>query len=170
MGAGGLGLMAMALLKAMGGVSPIVVDIDPAKRQAAMEAGALAAIDGAAPDAAKQIIAANGGKLLQGVVDLVGAPSTTGIAFDCLIKGGKLVIVGLFGGGASWPIAFIPMKALQILGSYTGSLQEMRELMQLVKEGKIKPIPVHTHPLADADKVLKSLIAGKVTGRAVLTA
>jgi propanol-preferring alcohol dehydrogenase len=46
----------------------------------------------------------------------------------------------------------------------------MRELMQLVKEGKITPIPVHTHPLADADKVLKSLIAGKVTGRAVLTA
>lgn len=170
MGAGGLGLMAMALLKAMGGVSPIVVDIDPAKRQAAMEAGALAAIDGAAPDAAKQIIAANGGKLIHGVIDLVGAPSTTGIAFDCLIKGGKLVIVGLFGGGASWPIAFIPMKALQILGSYTGSLQEMRELMQLVKDGKITPIPVHTHPLADADKVLKSLIAGKVTGRAVLTA
>ena len=169
-GAGGLCLMAMALLKAMGGVSPIVVDIDPVKRQAALDAGALAAIDGAAPDAAKQIIAANGGKLIQGVVDLVGAPSTTGIAFDCLIKGGKLVIVGLFGGGASWPIAFIPMKALQILGSYTGSLQEMRELMQLVKEGKITPIPVHTHPLADADKVLKSLIAGKVTGRAVLTA
>ena len=76
----------------------------------------------------------------------------------------------MFGGAAPWPIAFIPMKAAQILGSYTGSLNEMRDLLQLVKDGKITPIPVHKHPLADADKVLTSLRQGKVTGRAVLTA
>ena len=170
MGAGGLGLMCLALVKALNGVGAIVVDIDPVKRKAALDAGALAAIDGAAPDAAQQIIAANGGKLLQGIVDLVGAPSTTELGFNVMIKGGKLVIVGLFGGAAPWPIAFIPMKAAQILGSYTGSLNEMRELLQLVKDGKITPIPVHKHPLADADKVLTSLRQGKVTGRAVLTA
>ena len=170
MGAGGLGLMCLELLKAMGGKGAIVVDIDPAKRQAALDAGAVAAIDGNAPDAAKQIIAANGGVPIQSVVDLVGAPSTTSIAFDALIKGGKLVIVGLFGGAAPWPIAFIPMKALSILGSYTGSLEEMRQLMQLVKEGKVKPIQVRKHALAEADSVLMSLRAGKVTGRAVLTA
>jgi propanol-preferring alcohol dehydrogenase len=62
------------------------------------------------------------------------------------------------------------MKALQILGSYTGSLDELRELLQLVKDNKITPIPVHKHLLADADKVLTSLREGKVTGRAVLTA
>lgn len=170
MGAGGLGLMCLALLKAQNGAGAIVVDIDPAKRKAAMDAGAMAAIDGAAPDAAQQIIAANGGKLVHAVIDLVGAPSTTSLGFDTLIKGGKLVIVGLFGGAAPWPIAFIPMKALQIIGSYTGSLAEMRDLMKLVKDGKITPIPVHKHPLADADKVLTSLREGKVTGRAVLTA
>ena len=170
MGAGGLGLMCLALVKALNGVGAIVVDIDPAKRQAALEAGALAVVDGAAPDAAQQIIQANGGKLVQAMIDLVGAPATTALGFDILIKGGKLVIVGLFGGGASWPIAFIPMKALQILGSYTGSLDELKELLQLVKDNKITPIPVHKHPLADADKVLASLRQGKVTGRAVLTA
>ncbi|WP_313389506.1 alcohol dehydrogenase catalytic domain-containing protein, partial [Achromobacter aegrifaciens] len=47
-GAGGLGLMSLTLIKALGGAGAIVVDIDPAKRQAALEAGALAAIDGAA--------------------------------------------------------------------------------------------------------------------------
>ena len=137
MGAGGLGLMCLELLKAMGGKGTIVVDIDPAKRQAALDAGAVAAIDGNAPDAVQQIIAANGGVPVQAVVDLVGAPSTTSIAFDSLIKGGKLVFVGVFGGAAPWPIAFIPMKAISILGSYTGSLEEMRQLMQLVKDGKI---------------------------------
>ena len=71
-GAGGLGLMCIALHKAMGGHSAIVVDIDPGKREAALKAGAKAVIDGAAPDAAAQIIAAtNGGAWA--VIDLVGS-------------------------------------------------------------------------------------------------
>ena len=168
-GAGGLGLMAVEILRALGGKGAIVVDIDPAKREAALKAGAIAAIDGAAPDAAQQIIQAAGGKPLQAAIDLVGAPATTGTAFDTLIKGGKLVIVGLFGGGATWPLALIPMKAISIIGSYVGNLQELRELMALVREGKVKPIPVHRYPLDEADSVLASLVAGKVVGRAVLT-
>ena len=170
MGAGGLGMMCLEMVKAMKGVGAIVVDLDPVKRQAALDAGAMAAIDGAAPDAAQQIIQANGGKMLQGVIDLVGAPSTTSIAFDCLAKGGKLVIVGLFGGASPWSLALIPIKAISILGSYTGSLGEMQELMQLVKNKSITPIPVHKHPLSAADQVLTALREGKVTGRAVLTA
>ncbi|ALM81912.1 alcohol dehydrogenase [Bordetella sp. N] len=168
-GAGGLGLMAIEILHALGGKGAIVVDLDPAKRKAALDAGALAAIDGAAADAAQQIVKANGGKPLQAAVDLVGAPATTGAAFDTLIKGGKLVIVGLFGGASSWSLALIPMKAVSIIGSYVGNLQELRELMALVREGKVKPIPVKTYPLDEADAVLASLVAGKVVGRAVLT-
>ena len=41
----------------MGGHSAIVVDIDPAKREAAKKAGAQTVIDGGAPDAAQQIVA-----------------------------------------------------------------------------------------------------------------
>ena len=47
-GAGGLGLMALSLLKAMGGKGAIVVDIDARKREAAEAAGALATVDGKA--------------------------------------------------------------------------------------------------------------------------
>ncbi|SAH97242.1 alcohol dehydrogenase [Bordetella ansorpii] len=169
-GAGGLGLMCLTLIEALGGAGAIVVDIDPAKRQAALDAGALAAVDGAAPDAARQIIEAAGGQLLAGAIDLVGAPSTTGLAFDFLAKGGKLVVVGLFGGGSSWPIALIPMKALSIIGSYVGNLAELRELMDLVRGGKVASVPVTRHPMAEADSVLASLRQGKVVGRAVLTA
>ena len=53
-GAGGLGLMCVTILKAMGGKGAVVVDIDEKRRAAAREAGALAAVDGAAPDALKQ--------------------------------------------------------------------------------------------------------------------
>src|SRR6202043_3986224 len=48
-GAGGLGLMALSLLNAMGGKGAIVVDIDARKREAAEKAGALATVDGGAP-------------------------------------------------------------------------------------------------------------------------
>ena len=60
-GAGGLGLMCVSILKAMGGKGAVVVDIDESRRAAALEAGALAAVDGAAPDALAQIAAALGG-------------------------------------------------------------------------------------------------------------
>jgi D-arabinose 1-dehydrogenase-like Zn-dependent alcohol dehydrogenase len=61
-GAGGLGLMCLALNAMMGNKGAIVVDIDPVKRDAAKQAGALAVVDGNAPDAAKQIMAlTNGG-------------------------------------------------------------------------------------------------------------
>ncbi|UOD49578.1 alcohol dehydrogenase [Orrella daihaiensis] len=167
-GAGGLGLMAIEILRAMGGHGAIVVDIDPAKLQAAKNAGALAVVNGNDPDAAQQVMAANGGKQLHAVIDLVGSPSSTQLGFNVLTKGGTLVIVGLFGGAAPWPLAFIPMRALRIQGSYTGSLNELKSLLELVKAGKINSIPVTTHPLAEASDVLARLHEGKVIGRAVL--
>ena len=77
----------------------------------------------------------------------MGAPATTSLAFDFLTKGGKLIIVGLFGGGSTWPIALIPMKALSIIGSYVGNLAELKELMELVRAGKVPPMPVHRYAL-----------------------
>ncbi|MGC2780585.1 MAG: alcohol dehydrogenase catalytic domain-containing protein, partial [Bradyrhizobium sp.] len=74
-GAGGLGLMALSLLKAMGGKGAIVVDIDARKREAALAAGALAAVDGKAPDALEQLAKA-AGEPIRAVIDLVGNPAT----------------------------------------------------------------------------------------------
>lgn len=166
-GAGGLGLMALALLKAMGGKGAIVVDIDASKRAAAEKAGALATVDGAAPDALQQIAAKAGGPVL-GVIDLVGNAATATLGFDCLTKGGKLVMVGLFGGGAPWALPLIPIKAITIQGSYVGSLNETRELIDLVRDKKVPPIPVTTLPLNQADAALNDLKKGKLVGRAVL--
>src|SRR5215470_2176942 len=101
-GAGGLGLMCLSLHNKMGGKGAIVVDIDPVKREAALKAGAQAAIDGNAPDAAKQIIEATKGGAFA-VVDLVGSSHTVKLAVDSLGKGGKVVVVGLFGGDITIP-------------------------------------------------------------------
>ena len=167
-GAGGLGLMLLTLLKAMGGKGAIVVDIDAKKREAAMAAGALATVDGKAPDALEQLAKKAGGPI-RAVIDLVGNAQTTQLGFDCLTKGGKLVIVGLFGGGAPWALPLIPIKAITIQGSYVGNLRETQELLDLVRTKKIAPIPVTTRPLAKANEALTDLQKGKLVGRAVLT-
>ena len=67
-GAGGLGLMALSLLKAMGGKGAIVVDIDARKREAAEAAGALATVDGKAADALEQLQKKAGGPI-RAVID-----------------------------------------------------------------------------------------------------
>ena len=167
-GAGGLGLMALSLLKAMGGKGAIVVDIDARKRAAAEKAGALATVDGKAADALAQLAQKAGGPI-RAVIDLVGNAQSTQLGFDCLTKGGKLVIVGLFGGGAPWALPLIPIKAVTIQGSYVGNLRETRELLDLVRTHKIPPIPVTPMPLAKANDALLDLQKGKLVGRAVLT-
>jgi D-arabinose 1-dehydrogenase-like Zn-dependent alcohol dehydrogenase len=167
-GAGGLGLMCIAIHKAMGGKSAIVVDIDPEKREAAKQAGAATVIDGRAPDAAQQIInMTNGGAWA--VIDLVGSSATARLGIDSLIKGGKYIIVGLYGGDITLALPPLPMRAITIQGSYVGSLPETRELIDLVRRTGLPSVPVKTRPLDDVNAVMNELRAGKVVGRVVLT-
>jgi len=166
-GAGGLGLMCLALHKMMGGHSAIVVDIDPVKRAAAREAGAAHIVDGAAPDAVQQIVnITNGGAWA--AIDLVGSSQSARVGYDSLIKGGKYIMVGLYGGDFTVSLPPIPMRALTIQGSYVGSPSEMGELLDLVRRTGLPPVPVATRPLDDVNAVMDELRAGKVIGRVVL--
>jgi len=167
-GAGGLGLMCLALHRAMGGKAAIVVDIDPVKREAARRAGAQAVIDGNAADAAKEIIEATKGGAWA-VIDLVGASRTVQLGVDSLVKGGKVIVVGLFGGDITVPTPSLPLRAMTIQGSYVGSLTEMAELLDLVRRKGAPDLPVATRPLAAVNDALNDLKAGKIIGRVVLT-
>lgn len=168
-GAGGLGLMALTLLQEMGGHGAIMADIDPAKRNAAMATGALTTIDPARPDAIEQVKSLSAsGRGLRAAVDFVGNPTTAQFAIDTFVKGAQLISIGLMGGALSIPMPYLPMRALSIEGSYVGSLQDMRDLMDMVRERHITAPPISRRPLDDAPAVLDELRTGKVTGRAVL--
>jgi D-arabinose 1-dehydrogenase-like Zn-dependent alcohol dehydrogenase len=166
-GAGGLGLMCLSLLKALNGRGAIVAETDPSKRQAALQAGALAAVDSRTADATQQIRAAAGGPLAA-VIDFVGAPQTAQLGLDVLRKGGRLMLVGLFGGELRLSLPLIPMRAITIQGSYVGNLGELKELLQLAERRRIEPIPVSARPMADATRALSEMKAGRLLGRAVL--
>jgi D-arabinose 1-dehydrogenase-like Zn-dependent alcohol dehydrogenase len=166
-GAGGVGMMGVQFAKHMFGKGPLVADIDAGRLQAAMGAGAKAAYDTTDPDSLKKLMADTEGGAL-GVVDFVGSESSFAFATQAVRRGGKVVVVGLFGGGMSMPIAMFPIRALTIGGSYVGSLAEAEAMMEIVRAGKIDPIPVKEVPLSSANAVLEDLKAGKVIGRMVL--
>ena len=103
------------------------------------------------------------------MIDLVGSSQSARVGYDSLIKGGKYVIVGLYGGDLTVSLPPIPMRALTIQGSYVGSLPEMKELIDLVRRTGLPPVPVATRPLEDVNAVMDELRAGKMIGRVVLT-
>jgi D-arabinose 1-dehydrogenase-like Zn-dependent alcohol dehydrogenase len=166
-GAGGVGLTAVRLAKAVTGVAPIVADIDPAKREAALAAGAASVVDPREADAGRKLVKETGG--LAAAVDFAGAKATFDFAYGALRKGGQLVMVGLLGGAAELSLPLLIMRAVGIRGSYVGSLEELKELVALMQAGQAAPIPVSPRPLAQANAALDDLRAGRVTGRTVLT-
>lgn len=164
-GAGGVGMMAIQIARALG-MDPIVVDIDDAKLAAAAELGVTRTYNSSDPQSAKAIRKSTGG--VYAALDFVGAEASVNYGLGCLRKGGMLIIIGLYGGALSMPIPFIPMNARIIQGSYVGSLQDMDDLMAMVRAGKIAPIEITERPLAEASDALVDLKAGKVSGRQVL--
>jgi alcohol dehydrogenase, propanol-preferring len=168
-GAGGLGRQALAVLAALGHRNIVAVDPDPAKREAALAAGARAALDGAAEDLPAQITAACGGPV-RAVIDLVNGPSTVRAAFAVLARGGTLVHVGLFGGGFSVPLPVMAMRALSLRGSYVGNPKDLRALVALAREGRLEPVPVVRMRRDQVNEALTILREGRAEGRMVLEA
>ena len=166
-GAGGVGLSGIRLVREMFGVSPIVAEIDQSKWDAAREAGAGTVIDPTADGALRSLIKSTGGGVAA-ALDFVGAGATFAFGFSALRKAGKLVSVGLFGGSTPLAPAMVAMKAVSVIGSYVGSLAEMQELMAIARKGTLPGLPLATRPLDEASQALEDLKAGRIRGRAIL--
>lgn len=77
-------------------------------------------------------------------------------------------MVGLFGGKIELPLPPIALRAVSIIGSFTGSLPELRELLDLFRNGAVAPIPTTIRSLDQANATLEDLQAGRLVGRGVL--
>jgi alcohol dehydrogenase/propanol-preferring alcohol dehydrogenase len=85
-----------------------------------------------------------------------------------LRKGGRYVICGLYGGELVHPLPPIAQRAIGIVGSYVGTLQELKEVVALAKRRKLRPAPVDLRVADEAAHALDDLKAGRVLGRIVL--
>jgi D-arabinose 1-dehydrogenase-like Zn-dependent alcohol dehydrogenase len=167
-GLGGVGMMGLAIAHTLFRQPPIVADIDAAKRDAALAAGAAQAFDPSDPQARKAIMAATGGGVMS-ACDFAGSEKSLQFATGVLARGGKVVVTGLLGGTFAMPVAMFAIKAMTIEGTLTGTLAEARELIELACSGKIAPITTRDRPLEEAQAALDDLRAGRVVGRTVLT-
>jgi D-arabinose 1-dehydrogenase-like Zn-dependent alcohol dehydrogenase len=165
-GAGGLGLSAVGIFRALGHERIVSVDVNDARLSAAIAAGAAVTLnssEGRAQDKLKELT----GGALYGAVDFVGTAETANLALGVLRKGGKLILVGLFGGEIPLSIGGTILRAITVQGSHLGSVEELKAVVALAREGKIKPIPTQIRPLAEVSRTLDELNAGTVIGRVV---
>lgn len=162
LGCGGLGLIGISVLRAKGVKHVVACDIDDTKLAAAAKLGAKSTLNTKSPDAERE---------LQGIaaaIDFVGSPATAALGIGALRKGGRYVICGLYGGELVHPLPPIAQRAIGIVGSYVGNLQELKEVVALAKRRKIRPAPVELRPANEAARALDDLKAGRVLGRIVL--
>ena len=167
LGAGGLGLNAIAIAKAMGFENVIAVDIDDAKLASARDMGADKTLNSASADgSAEALLAATQHKLFA-VLDTFGSEQTGTLAVTALAKAGRYVVVGQHGGDFKMPQIWLPQKAMTVRGSHVGNSGHLRTLIQMYRQGRLKPIPVETRPLSAVNQAISELEAGQVTGRIV---
>jgi len=166
MGLGGVGLSGLQIANALGYRNIAVADIDPGKRELAMANGAKLTVDPRDAAAIATLQAQPGG--VGAAVDFVGAKATAEFAIGALRKGGTYVVVGLFGGDMTLSIPLVVLRAITVRGSYVGNLKELKDLIALVKAGKVKPMPVETVSFNGVNDALDRLRAGQVKGRLVI--
>lgn len=166
-GCGGLGLMCIAVLRAKGIRNIVACDVDETKLAAARRQGAKRVLDARAENAG-QMLTELASASLAGAIDLVGTPATAALGIGALRKGGRYILCGLYGGELAYPLPPIAQRAIGIVGSYVGSLRELKEVVALARRGRLRPGPIATRPAAEVNRVLEELKAGRVLGRVVL--
>jgi propanol-preferring alcohol dehydrogenase len=170
-GAGGVGLTAIATLKALGHEAVCAVDISQTNLDIAAELGASMTVLAGGDAVSKEIVTACGGPVAA-VIDFVNNGATATAAFDALQKGGQLIQVGLFGGELTVPTALMALKMITMRGSFVGTPDDLRSLVELAKRDALPHIPIIDGDL-DAGSVqaaLDRLTDGGVPGRIVLRA
>jgi propanol-preferring alcohol dehydrogenase len=165
-GAGGLGQMAIQVLKALSAAATVIaVDTSSAKLETAKRMGADEALI-SGDDAVKRIKDMTRGQGANLVLDMVGAKPTLHMAAQISRVLGHVTIVGL--GGGALPVNFhSPAKECSVASPYWGSIPELMEVVSLAEAGKIKML-VEQFPLERASEAYHLLHDGKIQGRAVI--
>ncbi|MER7979457.1 NAD(P)-dependent alcohol dehydrogenase [Streptomyces sp. NPDC095817] len=164
-GTGGLGHVAIQLLRAMTAARVIALDVSEDKLALARTVGAHEAVLSDAGAAAK-VRELTGGLGAQAVFDFVGAEPTVRTAGAVAAVEGDISIVGI--GGGALPVGFgtLPFE-VSVTAPYWGSRGELIEVLDLARAGAVS-VHTETYSLDEAPLAYERLHAGKINGRAVI--
>ncbi|MBD0418524.1 NAD(P)-dependent alcohol dehydrogenase [Streptomyces sp. TRM S81-3] len=164
-GAGGLGHVAVQLLRALSPARVVALDVAQDKLRLAREVGAHETVLSDAR-AAATVRELTGGLGAEAVFDFVGVEPTVRTAGAVVAVEGDVTIVGI--GGAALPVGFglLPFAA-SVSAPYWGSRSELTEVLALARSGAVS-VHTETYSLADAPLAYERLHKGKINGRAVI--
>jgi len=165
-GAGGLGQMAIQILRTLSAATTVIaVDSAPEKRAIALELGADDAV-ASGEDAVRRVRDVTRGQGAQLVLDFVGIDATLALAAQMARALGHLTIVGI--GGGKLPVGFgSPAHECAVSAPYWGSLPELMEVVELARSGRLR-MRVEHYRLEQAAEVYRRLHEGRIAGRAVV--
>lgn len=165
-GIGGLGHMAIQILKAITSVTVIACDITPERLELGLHHGADFAVNSTLPDAAEQILTLMGDRKAALVLDFVGIDATLALGARIAATNSDWTIVGLGGGTIGVSVQTVPLGC-SICIPYWGSRVELMEVISLAQRGIID-VQVQEFRLDEALDVYDRLEKGQINGRAVL--
>jgi propanol-preferring alcohol dehydrogenase len=165
-GVGGLGHLAIQLAKAKG-AEVIAVDVAEDKLALARECGADLVVNAANGQAHKEIKKATGGGA-HVVMVTSGSRAAYETAFRSIRKAGALAIVGMAPEPVPLSTVAVVSGEFRIVGSAVGTREDLREVLQLAAEGKVK-CRIETRALEEAQNVLDEMKDGRLVGRVVLS-
>jgi len=164
-GIGGLGHIALQVLRALAGVRIVAVDRSPLARERAGELGADHVLAGG-PDLAAEIRELTGGGA-HVVLDFVGEQGVEQQSWQMLRKGGTHLIIG-YGGTLEIPTVRMIFGELTVAGSLVGNYKELVELIDLVARGKVR-VFTQRYTLQEINRAIDDFKHGRYFGRAVIT-
>jgi alcohol dehydrogenase, propanol-preferring len=163
-GVGGLGHVAVQLLRTLSGCRIVAIDRREDALDAALKAGADVALqaDGLT---AQEVRDAAGGRGATLVMDFVGVDATLELAAGCATAGGHLAIVGVGGGTLPFRFGAIPFETSAVFSNW-GTRAELAEVVELARAGRVH-IEVERVALDEVPAAYERLEAGNVHGRVV---
>jgi propanol-preferring alcohol dehydrogenase len=164
-GVGGLGHMAVQLLKVLSPTRVVAVDIDESKLRLAASLGADDTVQ-SGTDTAEEIRRRNGGDGCDLVIDCVGAQQTVDLAAAISRPLGDIALVGI-GGGTLGVSFFTVPRGASVATTYWGGVVELTEVVALAARGLLD-VRVERFPLDHALEAYHRLERGEIDGRAVV--
>jgi propanol-preferring alcohol dehydrogenase len=158
-GTGGIGHMAVQLLRGLTGVRVVAVDTRDSARRLALESGAHAAVTGSQ-------LRAEEGRGAAVVLDCVASGDTLALAAEVVAPGGAISVVGRGGGSLAVSPGSLPFGCAVHIPTW-GTLPELAELVALARAGIIRT-RTERFTLGQAADAYRRLRDGAVHGRAVI--
>ncbi|HEY5495445.1 MAG TPA: zinc-binding dehydrogenase [Candidatus Limnocylindrales bacterium] len=149
MGAGAIGLLGGDAARIRGAARVIVVERNPGRLAKAAAMG-FETIDPSAGDPVAIVREMTGGLGADIVLECAGVPVTVQLALGMLRRGGRCAAVGIPTQGVEIAMQRLVLDELELVGC-RASAGEMRRVMPLVEQGRMRVREVMTHRFALAD-------------------